>query len=532
MGRLEYFILDGDCFFSSKIVPDGTDEVEIDLEFTEPGFENQGAFFFGSTTPGESNTTFALGCYGGTNDLIGIVGDGTCNPFMSYSEGERWLINLNQNRMHVEYDYGGSDDFYFTTTQFGTANNDICIGGLNEYGYGNGAKFKLYEIKFYKNGILEKDYVPYEDDIDGYVLYDTIGGFKNINLGSGTITPPPTPQIEIIPSYTTIAASGGVVTASIANSTSWSYYDINGTTSGLTPDFLNNTLDIAISGNTDTANSITHLVGVMDNSTSESATITIYQSAATPSPAPSANNLFIGGSAITKIMIGSSEVLKIYLGSVVVYGESGETPTPTMAEYIYEPDSYSYYQTHYIDTQVAHTASTMTVELEYYGKGGNSDRMAGYQSGDNGCSSDDQDFRIFGYQNGTFDYNLYRTQLSSSINGQELHDITFGDCFAYDNINQVYLAQTSTKNVVPSQDCHIYVDVSLIMPKSVKIKDGNTILFDAHAASVNGVYGLFDSVTNRLYTNSNFTIMGDSEPPSGVGGGGEEPFEPIEFDPA
>lgn len=179
----------------------------------------------------------------------------------------------------------------------------------------------------------------------------------------------------------------------------------------------------------------------------------------------------------------------------------------TVMDYIYELGSGQYQQTHRLDTGIAHTASTMTVQIEYYGLGGNSDRMAGYQEGDPGCTSDSYDFRVFGYNNGTFDYMSYRYSYGSKVNGYQ--NITFGDCYAYDNVNQAYLCQGSAYGQVPSPNCHIYVDVSWIRVKSVKIMDGNNLLFDGVAAELGGEYGLFDRVSDQLITNSNIQITGD-----------------------
>ena len=177
--------------------------------------------------------------------------------------------------------------------------------------------------------------------------------------------------------------------------------------------------------------------------------------------------------------------------------------------YIYATDHSNYVQTDHIDTGIEHTASTMTVEIEYYGLGDNSDRMVGYQDGDTGCSSDDNDFRVFGYMNGTFDYMNYRSGFGSSYNSG-YHHCTIGDCFCYDNELEAYKCQGTTVGSVPSPNCHILVDVSLIKVKSVKIKDGNTVLFDGVAAKLGNDIGIFDRVSNTLIYNSNVPMSYDA----------------------
>lgn len=178
-------------------------------------------------------------------------------------------------------------------------------------------------------------------------------------------------------------------------------------------------------------------------------------------------------------------------------------------DYVYE-NSGSYQRTHNLDTGIAHTASTMTVQLKYKARGGNSDRMVGYQEGDEGCRSDSSDFRIFGYQDGTFDYQYNRQKTSTAINSDgQAYDLTIGDCFCYDNTNETYLVQLTPTGVVPSPNCHIYVDMSYIKVKEVKIMDGYNVLFDGKAAKLENQYGLFDTVGGNFITTNDFTIVGE-----------------------
>lgn len=176
--------------------------------------------------------------------------------------------------------------------------------------------------------------------------------------------------------------------------------------------------------------------------------------------------------------------------------------------YIYATDHSYYVQANHIDTGIEHTASTMTAEIEYYGLGDNSDRMVGYQDGDTGCSSDDNDFRVFGYMNGTFDYMSFR-QSFGGIN-QGYQHLTIGDCYCYNNQTNQYLSQGTTVGSVPSPNCHILVDVSLIKVKSVKIKDGNNVLFDGVAAKLGNDIGLYDRVSGQLKYNSNVPMSYDA----------------------
>lgn len=175
---------------------------------------------------------------------------------------------------------------------------------------------------------------------------------------------------------------------------------------------------------------------------------------------------------------------------------------------IYEPNVSSFQLAHRLDTGIAHTASTMEIEIEFEGRGGSfSDRMIGYAPNDPGCTDDDNDFRVFGWQGGAFDYMTYRSTFGGDITIGS-HHFRIGDCYCYDYDLGNYRCQGSTVGSVPSPNCHIYVDVSRIKVKSVKITDGNSTLFDGVAAEKDGVYGLWDKVGNQMITNSDITITG------------------------
>lgn len=172
--------------------------------------------------------------------------------------------------------------------------------------------------------------------------------------------------------------------------------------------------------------------------------------------------------------------------------------------YIYARNHSAYIPANHIDTGVANVSTATTIEIEYYGLGGNSDRMVGYQQGDAGCTTDSADFRVFGYQNGTFDYMNQRYYTGSINSGY--HHLEIGNCYCKDVENDAMLAQGTVESYVPSGGAHILVDISYIKVKSVKIKDGNTVLFDGVAAEFNGNYGLYDMVSNQLFYNADVTM--------------------------
>lgn len=177
-------------------------------------------------------------------------------------------------------------------------------------------------------------------------------------------------------------------------------------------------------------------------------------------------------------------------------------------DYIWE-DSTGYDRTHCLNTGIEHNDVNTYVEIKYIARGSNSDRMVGYQPGDSGCTGDDADYRIFGFQNGTFDYANGRSSTSKVLNiVDEEYDIIIGRGTCFDNTTQTLIANLPYGDTVPSPGCPIYVDVSLIKVKEVKIVIGTTVLFDGIAAYKNGEYGLYDLVSQQLITNSNISIIG------------------------
>ena len=250
-----------------------------------------------------------------------------------------------------------------------------------------------------------------------------------------------------------------------------------------------------------------------------SATLKVKSSEAWTATTPAwvTASVLTGDTGETTITLTTTAQTAATIGSIVVTSANYEASASCQYNvynemaYIYEPNQSSFNLSHSIDTGIAHTASTMDIEIEYQGMGSGSfsDRMVGYAQNDPGCTSDNNDFRVFGYSNGTYDYKTFRNWLGGNINSGNYH-FRIGDCYCYDIDNEVYKCQGTAFNTVPSPNCHIYVDVSRIKVKSVKIKDGNTVLFDGVAAELGGQYGLWDRVGSQLVTNTDITITGDA----------------------
>lgn len=149
------------------------------------------------------------------------------------------------------------------------------------------------------------------------------------------------------------------------------------------------------------------------------------------------------------------------------------------------------------------------IRVAYQGAGVDVDRIVGFSQ--EGSAGDDDDFRIFYYSNGTFDWGSQRqSDIAGSIggfigNGID-YDITMGNGWVYNNLTSLYLYQggASTYN----HNCSIRVDVGGQKVKSLQIKNGGIVVFDAFAAldDSNNVIGLFDTVSDTMFTNSSLNL--------------------------
>ena len=149
------------------------------------------------------------------------------------------------------------------------------------------------------------------------------------------------------------------------------------------------------------------------------------------------------------------------------------------------------------------------IRIAYQGAGVDVDRIVGFSQ--EGSAGDDDDFRIFCYDNGTFDWGMERqSNIAGSIGGfigsGVDYDITMGNGWLYDNLTSLYLYQGSTSTY--NHNCSIRVDVGGQKVKSLQIKNGGIVVFDAFAAldDSDNVIGLFDTVSDTMFTNSSLNL--------------------------
>ena len=178
-------------------------------------------------------------------------------------------------------------------------------------------------------------------------------------------------------------------------------------------------------------------------------------------------------------------------------------------DYIWNTTSFpTWNQNSMIDTGVF-AQDDCEIRVAYQGAGADVDRIVGFSQ--ESSAGDDDDFRIFYYSDGTFDWGMERqSDIAGSIGGLigsgVDYDITMGNGWVYNNLTSSYLYQGSTSTY--NHNCSIRVDVGGQKVKSLQIKNGGIVVFDAFAAldNSNNIIGLFDTVTDTMFTNSSLNL--------------------------
>ena len=178
-------------------------------------------------------------------------------------------------------------------------------------------------------------------------------------------------------------------------------------------------------------------------------------------------------------------------------------------DYIWNTTSFpTWNQNSMIDTDIF-AQDNCEIRVAYQGADVTVDRIVGFSQ--EGSAGDDDDFRIFYYNNGSFDWGSQRQSyiaggIGSFIGSGVDYDITMGNGWVYDNLTSSYLYQGSTSTY--NHNCSIRVDVGGQKVKSLQIKNGGIVVFDAFAAldNSNDVIGLFDTVSNTMFANSSLNL--------------------------
>ena len=178
-------------------------------------------------------------------------------------------------------------------------------------------------------------------------------------------------------------------------------------------------------------------------------------------------------------------------------------------DYIWNTNHFPYWnKNNIIDTRIF-APDDCEIRVAYQGAGASVDRIVGFSQ--EGSAGDNDDFRIFYYNNGTFDWGSQRqSNIAGSIGGfigsGVDYDITMGNGWVYNNLTSLYLYQGSTSTY--NHNCSIRVDVGGQKVKSLQIKNGGIVVFDAFAAldNSNNIIGLFDTISDTMFTNSSLNL--------------------------
>lgn len=202
-----------------------------------------------------------------------------------------------------------------------------------------------------------------------------------------------------------------------------------------------------------------------------------------------ANNLGTG-----KIKLGSSNVSAIYLGANLLFPPSSPS-TPTNVDYIHTSSTTS--RDNFISTGIYPTTDTY-FRIVYKPNAIIGSTVVGFDDGTTptNCASDDTDYRYFyhrGMDDVTFDFNDSREYATITFDADGYADITCGNNYINDNLT--HTTTVGELQVTIAQGVPIYLNVSSDLDfRSLEIWDGNTKVYDAHAAELNGTYGIYESI--------------------------------------
>lgn len=152
---------------------------------------------------------------------------------------------------------------------------------------------------------------------------------------------------------------------------------------------------------------------------------------------------------------------------------------------------------HFIDTLVMHTTGT-SFRVKGIVKYNNGEVVVGYQTNDN------SDYRLFWADRKPY-YDINSRRLE---NYPQMPEDSFVDFYCYNygfslNGNTLGTGQTQTSITAPET---IKVDIGSWWLQSLEIWDGETKVFDGQAAVLNNTIGLFDSITESMFTTSAYTL--------------------------
>lgn len=188
--RLQYLASTGTQYIDTGIAPDFANGDSVEIRFYRAELNNAYGTMFGSRTAQVRNGIYLISDErAGSSPFRYIVCDSTgyIQPQMftvnSWHEDIKMIVN-NGSVTTVSEHYKGT----YTFTQQVTSEYSVYLfalnsGGTMAFSYPG---MKLYDWKYYRNGVLAQHLIPAMDENDVPCMFDTITGTYYYNAGTGT----------------------------------------------------------------------------------------------------------------------------------------------------------------------------------------------------------------------------------------------------------------------------------------------------------------------------------------------------------
>lgn len=187
--RVTYLECTGTQYINTEVIPDFVNGDSIEISFNKVYAINSNYCVFGSRQSPALNGCYALRLAIVACDNEGYVQVAWINPPDGYYT------------LHISNEYVISNGKSYTMPKRITCANPMYLFTLNEDNsplnlYYKGCK--IYEWKYWKNGVLTQHLIPVIDNNDVPCMYDTIGNTFYYNLGTGTFSYGEIPQLDVV----------------------------------------------------------------------------------------------------------------------------------------------------------------------------------------------------------------------------------------------------------------------------------------------------------------------------------------------
>lgn len=191
--EVEYLQVNGHQYIDTGIIPNHTNEFDVDLTYIGSNEQNQA--IIGARNANQQATSWSnmsLSIWLGTNAEYaandknidsGALGRLTVN--------NRYILSIRNRKFYLDsvqkWSSGQSENYNYTNTTIGLLHSH---GTNNFWDTRRGHNLKLHSVKIYSYAQLVRDYIPVRVGNTGY-LYDRVSGqlFGNAGTGQFTIGP-------------------------------------------------------------------------------------------------------------------------------------------------------------------------------------------------------------------------------------------------------------------------------------------------------------------------------------------------------